>query len=161
MAEQKLGSFEALKSSMLSNGIIYQAYISDQRLVAVKIGTPLEGGRGITMHFGLIGALIQYFLNKRVVKRRAALCAANETLSLDQLLQQDPKNFEVRYDSLEKAELKKSGMLKAGPAHLVLKPVAGDPVELSLQTKDTLAKAMPLLEAGLKGRLETDAKLRA
>jgi hypothetical protein len=160
VAEKKLGSFEAQKLAMLSNGVIYQTYVSDQRLVAVKTGSPMDGGRAWTMHFGLIGALIHYFLMKGVMKRRLALLSSNESLPLDELLHQDPKNFEVRYDGLERAELKKAGILKAGHAKLLLKRVGEEPIELSLQTKQIVAVALPVLEAGLQSRLEVESKLR-
>jgi len=160
MAEKKLGSFEAQKLAMLSNGLIYQTYVSDHRLVAVKTGSTMDGGRAWTMHFGLIGALIHYLLMRGVLKRRQALLSSNESLPLDELLHQDPKNFEIRFDGLERAELKKAGILKAGHAKLILKKLGEEPIELSLQTKQTLAQALPLLEAGLQSRLEVESKLR-
>lgn len=161
MSEQKLGSFEALKTSTFSAGIVYQTYVSDQRLVAVKTGGQLDGGKAFTAHLGLLGGIIGYFLEKRVQKKRAALRQANEARTLDELLLQDPKNFEVRFEALEKAELQKAGIMVQGKASLVMKPVGQDPIKLNLQTKESLADAQRLLEQGLQGRLQTDPKLRA
>jgi hypothetical protein len=45
MVEQKLGSFEVLKTFTLREGVVYQAYVTSERIVAVKTGTPLEGGK--------------------------------------------------------------------------------------------------------------------
>jgi hypothetical protein len=163
MAEQKLGSFEALKTATLSSGLVYQAYVSDQRIVAVKTGGQLDGGKAITMHFGALGALVGYFLEKRVQKKRAALRASFEEKPLDELLLQDPKNFEVRFDGLEGAELKKSklGFLGGSTAHLILKKIGEKPLELHLQRKEDVAAALGVLERGLQGRLQADPKLKA
>ena len=163
MVEQKLGSFEALQTSTFKNGTVYQTYVTDQRLVAVKTGGQMDGGRAVTNHFGALGAIIGYFIEKRVQKKRAALRLANEARTLDELLLQDPKNFEVRFEALEKAELLKAGMMVPGKANLVLTLTGGakDPIKLNLQSKESLAVALPLLEQGLAGRLQTDPKLRA
>lgn len=160
MAEQKLGSFEAMKTSTFSTGIVYQTYVTDQRLVAVKIGGQLDGGKAITLHFGLLGGIIAYFLEKRVQRKRAALRAANELRPLDDLLVQDEKNFEVRFDATESAELAKSGVLTQSKATLVVKRTGADPIKLGLMTKESAASALQLLERGLQGRLKADPRLR-
>ena len=162
MAEQKLGSFEALQSSALKSGIIFQAYVSDQRIVAVKTGGQFDGGKALTAHFGALGALVNYFLEKGVQKKRAALRASNESKTLDELLLQDSKNFEVRFDALEGAELKKGkfSFFGGNKATLQLKKVGDKPVELGLQTKAAASDAVRVLEQGLQDRVQVDPKLR-
>jgi hypothetical protein len=159
MTEQKLGSFEVWGVSKPAAGQVYQTYVSDQRLVAVRIGGQMDGGRAMTAHFGLLGALVGYFLQKNVQKKRAALRQANEDRSLDELLLQDPKNFEVRFDSLERAELKKGGFFKGGRVSLFCTPVGQKPIELRFQTKDAVSAARPVLEQAMPS-LQTDPKLR-
>ncbi len=163
MPEQKIGSFEALKTATLSSGIVYQAYVSDQRIVAVKTGGQLDGGKAITAHFGALGAVVGYFLEKRVQKKRAILLASFDGKSLDELLLQNPKNFEVRFDGLEGAELKKGRLSFFGgtKANLILSSTGQKPLELQLSTKTAVTAAMGVLEQGLQGRLKTDPKLKS
>jgi TATA-binding protein-associated factor Taf7 len=160
MAEQKLGWFEALKTSTFSNGVVYQTYVTSERLVAVKIGGQLDGGKAFTAHFGLLGGIIGYFLEKRLQKKRSAMRAANEERSLDDLLSQDEKNFEVRFEATESAELSKSGILTQSKATLIVKRTGAEPVKLGLMTKEAAADALRLLEQGMQGRLQTDPRLR-
>jgi len=153
LAEQKLGSFEALKKSTFSNGVIYQTYVTDQRLVGNDPEKIARMAKINAFHVSLFA----YFLEKRVQKKRAA----NELRTLDELLGQDAKNFEMRFEAIEKAELQKSGLLATGKATLLLKLVGQEPIKLTLQTKESLAAALPVLEQGLHDRLQTDPKLRA
>jgi hypothetical protein len=163
MTEQKLGSFEAVKTATLSTGTVYQAYVSDQRIVAVKTGGQLDGGKAFTVHFGALGGLVGYFLEKRVQKKRAALRASFEEKTLDELLLQDPKNFEVRFEALDGAEIKKSkfAFLGGTKANLILKRPGEKPLELQLQSKEAVAAALSVLEKALQGRLQADPKLKA
>jgi hypothetical protein len=162
MAEQKLGSFEVLKTFTLREGVVYQAYVTSERIVAVKTGTPLEGGKALTVHFGALGAIVGYFLDKRVQKKRAALRASFEEKSLDELLLQDAKNFEVRFNALEGAELKKGKLAFLGgtKANLVFKTPGEKPMELQLQKKEHVAAAISVLEPALQGRLQKDPGIK-
>jgi len=146
----------------MSGGIVYQAYVSTDRIVAVKTGTQLQGGKAVTVHFGALGGLIGYFLDKRVQKKRAALRASFEEKALDELLLLDPKNFEVRFDALDGAEIKRSklGFLAGNKASLVLRKPGEKPLELQL-SKDVTPAAVEVLERAIPGRLQTDPKLKA
>jgi hypothetical protein len=155
--EHKLGSFEAQNARTQD---IYQTFVSDQRLVAVRVGGALDGGRALTVHFGLLGALVGHFLNKRVEKKRAELRSQNESKTLDELLLADKKNFEVRFDALEKAELKKGGLLTGRRAMLVCTKIGEKPLKLQFQGKDAHKAALPMLESAMQGRLEVDPALR-
>jgi hypothetical protein len=158
MVEQRLGSFEASQAGAFREGTVYQAYVTSDRFVAVKTGTPLEGGRAFTVHLGALGALIGYFIDKRVQKKRAALRASFEEQPLDALLTLDKKNFEVRFDALERAELKKGklGFLGGTKGVLVLTKIGEKPTELLLQKKETVAAAVSALTPALQGRLIKD-----
>jgi hypothetical protein len=161
MAEQKLGSFEALGASKPATGNVFHTYVTDQRLVAIRVGGQFDGGKAFTPHLGLLGVLIGHFLEKRVRRQRAELQQANEQRTLDELLLQHPKNFEVRFDSIEKAELRKSGIFSGGAkASLLVTQVGQKPLKLNLQTKEAVALALPVLEKALPGVLQTDARLR-
>jgi hypothetical protein len=161
MTEQKLGNFEALKAGGVNGGTVYQIYVTEQRIMALKTGSQLEGGKAFTVHLGALGALIGYFLDKRVQKKRAALRESFEQKSLDELLLLDAKNFEVRFDALEGAEVKRSklGFLAGNRANLVLRKMGEKPLELALN-KDIVRGAVDLLERALPGRLQADPKLK-
>ncbi len=75
---------------------------------------------------------------------------------------QDPKNFEVRFEALDGAELKKGkfAFLGGTKANLILKRAGEKPLELQLQNKDAVAAALSTLEKALQGRLQTDPKLK-
>jgi len=163
MAESRLGTFEALKTGTLSSGVVYQLYVTNERIVAVKTGGQFDGGKAFTMHLGALGALVGHFLEKGVQKKRAALRASFEQATLDDLLHRDAKNFEVRFDGLEKAELKKGklGFLGGPKAVLVLKKMGEKPLELQLQNKQAIDGALRSLEPGLQGRLQVGPKLKA
>jgi hypothetical protein len=163
MAEQKIGSFESVQTFALKSGTVYETYVTNERLVAVKIGDPMEGGKGATIHFGALGAIIGYFLDKRVQKKRAARRAANAERALDELLLQDKKNFEVRFADLEDAEIKKGklGFLGGTKANLVLKKPGEKPMELQLVKKEHVAAALVALEPAMQGRLRKDPNLKA
>jgi hypothetical protein len=157
MVEEKLGSFEAVQTSF-GGGTIFQAYVTSDRIVAVKTGTPLEGGKAVTMHFGLLGAIINRFIDKSVQKKRAARRASFEEQPLDALLTLDKKNFEVRFDALDRAEIKKNklGFLGGTKGTLFLMKVGEEPLELALQKQEDVTAAVSALEPALQHRLVKD-----
>jgi hypothetical protein len=162
MAEQKMGSFESVQAFAFRSGTVYETYVTSERIVAVKVGDPMEGGKSFTVHFGALGAIIGYFLDKRVQKKRMALRASYAEKSLDELLLQDKKNFEVRFGDLDGAELKKGklGFLGGTKANLILKKPGEKPLELQLVKKEHLAAALSVLEQALQGRLLKDPNLK-
>ncbi|MBF5042043.1 hypothetical protein FGE12_06525 [Aggregicoccus sp. 17bor-14] len=163
MVEQDVGSFEALHTPALSTGIVYQVYVSEQRLVAVKIGGQFDGGKAFTMQLGLIGAIIAHFLDKRVQRKRAVLRQLWASRPLDELRALDPKNFELPFEALTGVELKKAklGFLGGSQATLLLRKSEGKPMELTLQSKAAAMEALRVLEQRLQGRLQVDPRLRA
>jgi hypothetical protein len=163
MAEQRLGSFQAVKPGGINGGTVYQAFVTAERIVAVKIGGQLDGGKAFTVHLGALGAIIGHFLDKGVQKKRAALRASFEGKTLDELLRLDAKNFEVRLDALEGAEAKASKLAALGAKRvsLTLLKVGEKPIELQLVDKAQVAAAIAVLEQALPGRFNADQKLRS
>lgn len=138
-------------------------YVEATRLVAVKTGGQLaaNGTNAITIQFGLLGVLIAYFLKKRADKQMAAMREDRRTLSLDELIRVDPKNFEVRFADVQKALFKKPGFFGGGhTANLELSLGQKKPTVLMLKTKDAFETCRTSLATAFGPRLEIDPKLK-
>jgi hypothetical protein len=167
VATQKdiIGVFEALQPNTWTQDLKYDVYVGRDRLVAAKTGGQLEaesGGVPLGVMFGLLGGLIQAWLQSRATKKLTVARNTRELMSLDELLADDPKNFEVRLASTSVLHLKKPGFTMHGPAAAKLEIHTADrprPITLLLRTKAAVEACRSALGAAA-ATLQQDPALK-
>jgi hypothetical protein len=159
--ETVLGSFEARKANTWSGDILYSMVVSTERLVGVRLGGQFAAEGAALAHLGLIGVLISALMRKGVEKKRVAAREQLKQSSLDELIRQHPKNFELRHASLDRIEIKRVRFTMHGPAvaKLVLDRPGEKQLELQIVSVALLAESVKVLRAALHDRVILDPAL--
>lgn len=164
--DQVHGTFEACLPQTWSGDVQYKVFVTAERAVAIRTGGQLsgtQGGRAMAAHAGgLLGVLLyKWFFEKGVLRRQAEREKALEGRSLDELLTLHPKNLQLPFWAVKRAQLLRQRFSLHGQAaaRLVIERQRGDALKLLLRTPEQVEACRALLEGPLAGRLAVDPKL--
>ncbi|SRR6266568_7600160 len=162
--ENLLGSFEARRPSMWSADVLYAVSVTDERLVALRIGGQFSGvqANALAVQFGLLGGLVLGWLRRREERRRAAAPTTNPQ-TLDEQLRGHRSNFAVTWHELKRASITRRSawqrMAWPGEALLTLERQSGAPVKLIVQERAQLERCLELMQASGGAVLRIDPNL--
>jgi len=160
--ETTRGSFEAARSMGWRGEQLYRLLATDERLACLRTGGMVSASGGsVWAHFGLLGALIGYFVEKRAAKKRAAELPTLEQTPIDELLARDAKNnFELRLAAIDRAALGKPGFFKGAYAAKLVLGVGAVEHLFFIKSRPDAQRCRALLEGKLSAPLAVDPGLK-
>lgn len=104
--EEALAEIRGAQEVGFGKGANYDLYLTASRLVAIRMtGAAVAGGAA----FGIAGMLAERAIkNRQADKKRERM----DSLSLDQMLQSDKKNYQISYESIQSFKLVSNMMQK-------------------------------------------------
>lgn len=93
----------------------YRVYSSGGELVFIKVGGQPFMGQAVAMQFGLLGALVHSWAEKRAKARLAADVASMDRRDLRGLLAKDKANYRVAVAEIASSAIDPQGSILNGP----------------------------------------------
>jgi gas vesicle protein len=115
---ETFSAFKVNKVNWASSNVQYYIMFHSDRLVFVKIGGQFaDMGMGVVVGGvlggavgGLIGSAVDSRLNKRKIQKKGEIIQEIFDKNVDEILAMDKKNYQIMYDDIKKAEIKKTRM---------------------------------------------------
>jgi len=110
-----MNAFNARTSVGWKGDTLFRVYLTDSQAYFIKVGGAKNSNQAMAFQFGLLGALIVYFLNKR--NKQKTLQRLNEVagVSPEQLLARDKVNQVIPLNGFAEVALRPRSFWKSAP----------------------------------------------
>lgn len=152
-------SFDARYISSSDN--IYRVYRQGSDLYFINLGGVSATAKAITVHFGLLGMLIQSMLKKRAKRQTDVLIQRLQTEDLESLLRENKTNFKIYVPEISEATIEPPSFFamhgkQAGSWNFKMRD--GKKFRFEFENNDTMKAALDLLPGLLTGTLRVNAE---
>ncbi len=145
-------AFNARRSWTWKGDHLFRVYVTPGRLWFVRIGGSRQTNAAVGAQFGLIGALVTYFVNKHNRSKEAQRVRENEDKGIDELMASHKRNHMLETSQISNAAIEPGGFFSGQLCRLTFNH-AGEKkrVTCRFETADDVTAAISTLTPMLPG----------